>query len=42
VPYRADFAAIPQRLLVVTAPGHNLANPADLPFTKLRPGMRFL
>jgi microcystin degradation protein MlrC len=40
VHFRADFGALASRVLVVDAPGANIANPAQLPFTKLRTGMR--
>ena len=40
VHFRADFGAIASRVLVVEAPGPNVADPARLPFRKLRPGMR--
>lgn len=40
VHFRADFGLIAHRILVVDAPGPNTANPAQLPFTKLRVGMR--
>ena len=40
VHFRADFGPIASRILVVAAPGANIADPATLPFTKLRPGMR--
>lgn len=40
VHFRADFGAIASRVLVVDAPGANIADPARLPFTKLRTGMR--
>lgn len=40
VHFRADFGAIASRVLVVAAPGHNVADPARLPFTRLRPGVR--
>jgi microcystin degradation protein MlrC len=40
VHFRADFGPIASRVLVVEAPGPNVADPARLPFTKLRPGMR--
>lgn len=40
VHFRADFGAIAGRILVVEAPGPNIADPAKLPFRKLRPGMR--
>jgi len=40
VHFRADFGPIADRILVVEAPGPNIADPARLPFRKLRPGMR--
>jgi microcystin degradation protein MlrC len=40
VHFRADFGAIASRIVVVEAPGPNVADPARLPFTRLRPGMR--
>jgi len=40
VHFRADFAPIASRILVVEAPGPNVADPARLPFTRLRPGLR--
>ena len=40
VHFRADFGPIASRILVTAAPGANIADPAQLPFTKLRPGMR--
>jgi microcystin degradation protein MlrC len=40
VHFRADFGPIASRILVVEAPGPNIADPARLPFTKLRAGMR--
>jgi microcystin degradation protein MlrC len=40
VHFRADFGPIAGSILVVEAPGPNIADPAKLPFTKLRPGMR--
>ena len=40
VHFRADFGAMAHRILVVEAPGANIADPAKLPFTKLRPDMR--
>jgi microcystin degradation protein MlrC len=40
VHFRADFGSIASRILVVEAPGPNIADPAKLPFHKLRPGMR--
>jgi microcystin degradation protein MlrC len=35
VHFRADFGAIASRILVVAAPGANIADPAALPFTKV-------
>jgi microcystin degradation protein MlrC len=40
VHFRADFAPLAGRILVVEAPGPNVADPARLPFRRLRPGMR--
>jgi microcystin degradation protein MlrC len=40
VHFRADFGPIASRVLVVEAPGPNVADPAKLPFRKLRPGVR--
>jgi microcystin degradation protein MlrC len=40
VHFRADFAAMARQILLVTAPGANLADPAQLPFRKLPPGIR--
>jgi microcystin degradation protein MlrC len=40
VHFRADFGALAREILLVAAPGTNLADPARLPFRKLRPGMR--
>lgn len=40
VHFRADFGSIASGILVVEAPGPNIADPAKLPFAKLRPGMR--
>jgi microcystin degradation protein MlrC len=40
VHFRADFAAVAARVLLVEAPGPNPADPARLPFTRLRPGVR--
>lgn len=40
VHFRADFGPIARRVLVVEAPGPNVADPAKLPFRHLRPGMR--
>ncbi|MGY9047058.1 MAG: M81 family metallopeptidase [Rhodobacterales bacterium] len=38
--FRADFAPIARDILVARAPGPMPFNPADLPFTRLRPGLR--
>jgi microcystin degradation protein MlrC len=40
VHFRADFGSFASRILVVEAPGPNVADPARLPFTRLRPGVR--
>jgi microcystin degradation protein MlrC len=40
VHFRADFGPIASSILVVEAPGPNIADPAKLSFKKLRPGMR--
>ena len=40
VHFRADFAPIAADILVVKAPGAMLADPADFPFARLRPGLR--
>jgi microcystin degradation protein MlrC len=40
VHFRADFQPIAQEVIVVTAPGPVVADPAVLPFTNLRPGLR--
>jgi microcystin degradation protein MlrC len=40
VHFRADFGPIASRILVVEAPGPNAADPARLPFTRLRRGVR--
>jgi microcystin degradation protein MlrC len=40
VHFRADFGPLASRILVVEAPGPNIADPARLPFRRLRPGMR--
>jgi microcystin degradation protein MlrC len=40
VHFRADFGALASRILVVEAPGPNIADPAKLPFRRLRPGLR--
>ncbi|MGH8178162.1 MAG: M81 family metallopeptidase [Steroidobacter sp.] len=40
VHFRADFGPIANRILIVAAPGANIADPGELPFTRLRPGVR--
>jgi microcystin degradation protein MlrC len=40
VHFRADFGSMADRILVVEAPGPNIADPAKLPFGNLRPGLR--
>jgi microcystin degradation protein MlrC len=40
VHFRADFAALAGRISIVHAPGRSPADPAALPFRKLRPGVR--
>ena len=40
VHFRADFTPIAQDILVVKAAGAMLADPADFPFRRLRPGLR--
>jgi microcystin degradation protein MlrC len=40
VHFRADFGELASEILIVTAPGPSPANPALLPFRKLRPGVR--
>ncbi|MEO3388570.1 M81 family metallopeptidase [Mesorhizobium sp. CAU 1741] len=40
VHFRADFQPIAAAILVATAPGPMALDPADLPFTRLRPGTR--
>jgi len=40
VHFRADFQPIAREVLVVRAPGPALADPADFPWRKLRPGIR--
>jgi len=39
VHFRADFQPIAKEILVVLAPGPVVADPATLPFTRLRPGL---
>lgn len=38
--FRADFAPIARDILIARAPGPMPFDPADLPFTRLRPGLR--
>jgi len=40
VHFRADFEPIAQAVLVAKAPGIALADPGELPWTRLAPGMR--
>ena len=40
VHFRADFGDLASEILIVTAPGPSPADPAKLPFRKLRPGVR--
>jgi microcystin degradation protein MlrC len=40
VHFRAHFQPIAEKVIVVAAPGPVVADPAVLPFTKLRPGLR--
>jgi microcystin degradation protein MlrC len=40
VHFRADFQPIAREVLVVRSPGPALADPADFPWTRLRPGLR--
>ncbi|GGK26167.1 M81 family metallopeptidase [Salinarimonas ramus] len=40
VHFRADFAPIATEILVCAAPGPMPVDPRDLPFTRLRPGLR--
>lgn len=40
VHFRADFAAIAEDIFVVRAPGPFIADPAELPWQHLKPGMR--
>ena len=40
VHFRADFEPIAEKLLICAAPGAMPANTADLPWTRLRPGIR--
>jgi microcystin degradation protein MlrC len=38
--FRADFAPVARKIIVACAPGPMPFNPADLPFTRLREGLR--
>ena len=40
VHFRADFGALARAVLIVAAPGPNVADPGKLPFRSLRPGIR--
>lgn len=40
VHFRADFGHIAEKVLVAKAPGPMIADPADLPWTDLKPGIR--
>jgi microcystin degradation protein MlrC len=40
VHFRADFQPIARDVIVVRSPGPALADPADFPWTRLRPGLR--
>lgn len=40
VHFRADFQPIAEEILIVEAPGSNIDDPARLPYTRLRPGVR--
>ncbi len=40
VHFRADFQAMAREVLIVRSPGPALADPADFPWTRLRPGIR--
>ncbi|MBX9699529.1 MAG: MlrC C-terminal domain-containing protein, partial [Acetobacteraceae bacterium] len=40
VHFRADFGPIAERVIVVAAPGPVVADPSQLPFRRLRPGLR--
>lgn len=40
VHFRADFQEMAERIIVVKSPGYNTADPAELPFTALRDGVR--
>ena len=40
VHFRADFAPIAEQILICAAPGPMIADPANLPWRRLRPGIR--
>ena len=40
VHFRADFQPIAREVIVATAPGPSLADPAQFPWTRLRDGLR--
>ena len=40
VHFRADFTPIAEEILVAKAPGPMVADPSDLPWTRLAPGLR--
>ena len=40
VHFRADFGAMARRVMVLAGPGPNAPDPAQLPFRRLRPGVR--
>lgn len=40
VHFRADFGSMAQRILVVAAPGPNIADPAQLPYTRVTRSLR--
>ena len=40
VHFRNDFTDIADEILIVKAPGPSIADPQDLPFKRLRPGLR--
>jgi microcystin degradation protein MlrC len=40
VHFRADFGDLASRIVIVEAPGPNVADPARLPFTRLPAGKR--
>jgi len=40
VHFRADFNGIAQAIFVAIAPGPMIADPADLPWNRLTPGIR--